>query len=95
MHFHDTHTSLPITRAEDHKRAWLKVEEGVRPSLESRRRLEEENARLEAEDETSLVEEAKLKSEEEDYAWLEARLKAEEEEEDLRMKAEEEAQLTE
>ena len=51
--------------------------------------MEEEHVRLEAEDETSLVEEAKLKSEEEDYAWLEARLKAEEEEEDLRMKAEE------
>ena len=26
--FHDTHLSLPINRAEEHKRARLKVEEG-------------------------------------------------------------------
>ena len=74
MYFHDTHTSLPITRAEEHKRAWLKVEEGVYLSLEVRRRAEEEEdlTRLEAEEEARLVEEASLKSEEEDQARLRA-----------------------
>ena len=56
MHFHDTHTSLPIDRAEEHKRARLKVEDGVRLSLEERRRVEEEHSRLEAEEEASLIE---------------------------------------
>ena len=36
MHSRDTHTSLPITRAEGHKRARLKVEEGVSIALEAR-----------------------------------------------------------
>ena len=49
MHFHDTHTSLTITRSEEHKRARLKVEEGVCVALEARQRAEEEeeHARLE------------------------------------------------
>ena len=72
MHFHDTDTSLPITRAEEHKSAQLKVEEGVHLALESRRRAEEEeeeeHARLEVEEEAHLVEEARLKAEEEEQA---------------------------
>ena len=58
--------SLLITRAEDHKCARLKVEEGVCVALEARQRAEEEeeHARLEAEEMTSLVEEARLKAEE-------------------------------
>ena len=65
MNFHDTHTSTPITRAEEHKRVRLKVEEGVRLDLESRRREEEgeDHVRLEAEEEARLVEEARLKPE--------------------------------
>ena len=57
MHFHDTHTSFPINRAEEHKRAWLKVEVGVRLSLEARQRAEEEEKHtwLEAEEETLLI----------------------------------------
>ena len=66
MDFHNTHASLPITRAEEHNRAWLKVEEEVRLSLEARHRVEEEQAQLEAEEEARLVEEASLKAEEED-----------------------------
>ena len=88
MRFHDTYTSLSITRAEEHKRACLKVEYGVRLSLEAKQRAEEEHTRLEAEEEACLIEEANLKSEEEEYARLEARMKAEEEEEDLRLNAE-------
>ena len=44
----------------------MKVEEGVRPSIEERQRAEgmEEHARLEAEEEARLVEEARLKAEE-------------------------------
>ena len=57
LNFHDTHTSLPITRAEEHKRAWLKLEEGVRLALEARRRSEDEHA-------SRLVEEARMKAEE-------------------------------
>ena len=68
MHFHDTHTSLPITRAEEHKRARLKVEVGVPLALEARQRVEEEHAWLEAEEEARLVEEARLKAEEEEKA---------------------------
>ena len=49
MHFLDMHASLPMTRAEEHKRARLKVEVGVRLALESRQRVEEEHAWLEAE----------------------------------------------
>ena len=66
--FHDTHNSLPITRAEEHKRARLKVEVGVRQSLEARRRVEEEEEHtwIEAEEEARLVEEASLKAEEEE-----------------------------
>ena len=50
MNFHDTHTSLPITRAEEHKHARLKVEVGVRLVLEVRQRAEEEHEWLEAEE---------------------------------------------
>ena len=68
MHFHNTHASLPITRAEEHKRARLNVEEGIRLSLEAIRKAEEveDHARLETEEEARLVEEAKLKYEEEE-----------------------------
>ena len=54
--FHNTHTSLPITRSEEHKRAWLKVEVGVRLSLEERQRAEEEEEHewIEAEEEARL-----------------------------------------
>ena len=68
MHFHDAHASLPIAGAEDRKRARLKVEVGVRLALESRQRVEEEHAWLEAEIEARLVAEAMLKSEEEEQA---------------------------
>ena len=57
MHFHDTLASLPMTRAEEHKRARLKLEVGVRLTLEARQRVEEEHAWLEAEDEARPVEE--------------------------------------
>ena len=50
MNFHDTLASLPMTRAEEHKRARLKVEVGVRLALETRQRAEEEHAWLEAEE---------------------------------------------
>ena len=72
MHFHDTHTSLPITRAEEHKRAKLKVEEGLHLALEAIRREEEEEEHvwLETEEEPQLVEYARLKAEEEDQARL-------------------------
>ena len=68
MHFHDTHASLTITRAEEHKRAQMKVEVGVRLSLEAWQRAEEDHAWLEAEEEARLVEEARLKTEEEEQA---------------------------
>ena len=68
MHFHDTLASLPMTRAEEHKRAQLKVEVGLRLSLEARQRVEEEHVWLEAEEEARLVEEARLKAEEEEQA---------------------------
>ena len=68
MHFHDTLASLTMTRAEEHKRARLKVEVGVRLALEARQRVEEEHTWLEAEEEARLVEEARLKSEEEEQA---------------------------
>ena len=50
--------SLPITISEEHKHAQMKVEEGVRLSLEERQRAEEEeeHAQLEAEEEACLVE---------------------------------------
>ena len=48
MHFHDTHTSTPITTAEERKSARLKVVKGVRLALEARQRAEEEHAWLEA-----------------------------------------------
>ena len=62
------HTSLPITRLEEHNLARMKVEEGVRLALEARQRAEEEeeNTRLEAEEKACLVEEARLKYEEEE-----------------------------
>ena len=48
MHFLDTHASLPMTRAEEHKRARLKVDVGVRLALEARRiEEEEEHTRIE------------------------------------------------
>ena len=68
MHFHDTHASLPISGAEEHKRTRLKVDVGVRLALEARQRVEEEHAWLEAEVEARLVEEARLKAEEEEQA---------------------------
>ena len=68
MHFHDTHASLPITRVEEHKRARLKVEVGVRLALEEIQIAEEDHAWLEAEEEARLIEEAKLKAEEEEQA---------------------------
>ena len=68
MHFHDTHTSLPITRSEEYKRTRLKVELGVRPALEARQIAEEDHTWLEAEEETCIVEEARPKSEEEEQA---------------------------
>ena len=68
MHFHDTLVSLPIAGAEDHKRARMKVDVGVRLSLEARQRVEEEHTWLEAEVEVRLVKEARLKAEEEEQA---------------------------
>ena len=50
-----------MTRAEDHKRARLKVEVGVRLALEARQRVDEEHAWLEAEEEERLIEEAHQK----------------------------------
>ena len=45
------HESLPITRADEHKCAQLKIEEGLRLALEERRREEEEeHAQPEAEE---------------------------------------------
>ena len=66
MHFHDKLASLTMTRAEDHKRARLKVDVGVRLALEARQRVEEEHTWLKAEEEAHLVEEARLKYEEEE-----------------------------
>ena len=67
-----------MQKTEEHKRAGLKVEEGLRLALEARPIEEEEElTRIEAEEEARLVEDE--------------RLKYEEEEENLRMKAEEEA----
>ena len=63
--FLDTHASLPMTRAEEHKRARLKVEVGVNLALEARQRMDEVHAWLEAEEEAHLVEEARLKADEE------------------------------
>ena len=36
MNFYNTRTSLPITKAEEHKSANMKLEKGVRLSLEER-----------------------------------------------------------
>ena len=66
MHFRDTHASLPISGAEDHKCARLKLDVGVRLALESRQRVEEEHTWLEAEVEARHVKEARLKAEEEE-----------------------------
>ena len=65
MRFHSTHASLTIFRAEEHKRAQMKVEVGVCLALEARQiaEEEEEHAWLEAEEEDRLVEEARLKAE--------------------------------
>ena len=74
MHFHDTYTSLPINRAEYHKRVRMKLEEGVHLSLESIRIVEdeEEHARLEYEEEARLIEESRLEADEEEQAWMRA-----------------------
>ena len=56
--FLNTHASLPMTRAEEHKRARLKVEVGLRLALEARQRVEEEHTWLESEEEARLFEEA-------------------------------------
>ena len=68
MHFHDTLASVTMTRAEEHKRARLKVEVGVCLAPETRQRVEEEHAWLEGEEEARLVEEARPKAEEEEQA---------------------------
>ena len=70
MHFIDTLASLPMTRAEEHKRARLKVEVGVRLALESRQIVEEEHAWLEAEEEARLVEDARQEAKENEHAQL-------------------------
>ena len=62
------HASLCNTRAEEHKRAQLNVEVGVRLSLESRHRAEEEHAWLEDEEEARLIEEARPKAAEKEQA---------------------------
>ena len=46
MHFHNTHASLPINGAEEHKRGRIKVEVGVRLALEARQRAEEQHTWL-------------------------------------------------
>ena len=51
MHFHDTNSSLTITRPEEHKRARLKAEEGVRLALEAIGRAEEEGEYARLDDE--------------------------------------------
>ena len=58
MHFLDTLASPPMTRAEEHERARLKVEVGVCLALKVRQIVEEEDAWLEAEEEARIVEEA-------------------------------------
>ena len=72
MHFQDTHASLSITIAKKDKRARLKVEEGVRLSLEAIWRAEEEQSGLEDEEKEYIVEEARMESEEEEQARLRA-----------------------
>ena len=57
-----------MQKSEEHKRAGLKLEEGLCLALEASQRVEEEHAWLEAEVEARLVEEARLKSEEEEQA---------------------------
>ena len=57
MHFHNTHASLSINRAEEQKCARLKVEVGVQLALEARQGAEEEHKWIEAEEEASIVEE--------------------------------------
>ena len=60
----------PMTRAEERKRARLKVEVGVRLALEARQRVEEEHAWLEAEEEARLVEDARQEAKENEHAQL-------------------------
>ena len=62
------YTSLPITRTEEHNRAWPKLEEEVSLAIESRWRAEEEkkHSRIEAEEEEQLVEAGRVKAEEEE-----------------------------
>ena len=69
--FHNTHTSIPITRSEEHNCAQPKIEEGVCLSLEAIRIAEEEEeVWLEAEEESRLIEEARVKAEEEEHYRL-------------------------
>ena len=96
LYFHESQASLPITRAQDHKCARLKLEEEVCPDLEARQRGEEgeEHARLEAEEKSRLIEGTRLKSEEEEEQY--ARLEAEEQArlvEETRTKYEDEEQV--
>ena len=66
-----------MQKAEEHKRAGLKVEEELCLALEARRiEEEEEHTRIEVEEEARLIEEERLKSEEDEDNL---RLKAEEE----------------
>ena len=66
--FLDTHAWVPIIISEEHKRVRLKVEEGVRLSLEAIQRAEEEeeHTRLESEEGARIFEEARLKVEEDE-----------------------------
>ena len=68
MHFQDKHASIFITRVDEHKRAQIHVEEGVRLALEAINIAEEEedHAWLETEEGARLVEEERLKDEEEE-----------------------------
>ena len=71
MYFHDTHTSLPVTIAEEHKSAWIKVEEEVLLYLELRWQAEEEeHLRLKSEEEARIAEEARMEAYEEERARL-------------------------
>ena len=68
LYFHNTHTSLPINRADGHKNERPKVEDRVCLALEVEE--EEKNAMLESEEEARLVEETRLKSDEEGQARM-------------------------
>ena len=58
-------------KAEEHKRAYLKVEEEVLLALESIRQADyEDRLQLKAEEKARIVEEARMEAEEEERAWL-------------------------